>query len=230
MRGKRWIIDRVVERELKKVLAHYMNGRLIDIGCGEKPTESLLKEYVSEHVGVDHEETTHNKDKIDIIAPAYDIPVEDESFDCALCTAVLEHLEEPSKAIAECSRILKSGGIAVYTAPFIFNLHEEPRDFYRFSKYGLAYLFKTNGFHIIELKALSGFWATFAVAFTHYLWKFRRKKRRRTLLRPLLFLIPPFVILIQRAAYLLDCIDKREEWTWMYLIVAKKIFNIKAKQ
>lgn len=230
MGARRWVINHIIDKELKKVLAQYMNGKLIDIGCGEKPTESFLREYVSEHVGVDHEGTTHNKDKIDVFAPVYDIPVEDESFDCALCTAVLEHVEEPSKAIAECARVLKVGGIAVYTTPFIFNLHEEPRDFYRFSKYGLTYLFQTNGFHIIELKALSGFWVTFAIALTHYLWKFRRKRKSRILLKPFLSLIPPFVLLIQRTAYLLDNIDKREEWTWMYLIVAKKTTNPKNHQ
>lgn len=228
MRGKRWIINYIIEKELKKVLVQYMRGRLIDIGCGEKPAESLLKKYVREHVGVDHKETTHNKGKIDIFTSAYDISVEDESFDCALCTSVLEHLEEPSKAIAECHRILKVGGIALYTVPFVFNLHEEPRDFYRFSKYGLKYLFTTNGFQIIELKALSGFWVTFSIAFTHYLWKFRRKKSWKMFLRPLLFLIPPTAILVQSTAYLLDRMDKREEWTWMYLIVAKKITNTNA--
>jgi len=222
MRGKHWIINHIVSKEFKKVSAKYISGRLIDIGCGEKPYESFLSKYVSEYVGVDHEETLHCRDTIDIFAPAYDIPVEDESFDCALCTAVLEHLEEPGKAISECARILKAGGIALYTVPFIWELHEEPRDFYRYSKYGLRYLFETNGFQIIELKALSGFWVTFAQALTLYLWKFRRKRRLRKFLKPLFMLIPPFVILIQGMAYLLDIIDKREEWTWMYLIVAKK--------
>jgi len=33
----------------------------------------------------------HPKSKIDIFAPAYTIPVENESFDCTLCTAMLEH-------------------------------------------------------------------------------------------------------------------------------------------
>jgi SAM-dependent methyltransferase len=222
MRGQFWIVSHIVTKELKKVFAKYITGRLIDIGCGEKPFESLLQKYVSEHVGVDHEETMHHKGKIDIFAPAYNIPVENETFDCTLCTAVLEHLEEPDKAIAECSRILKMDGIAIYAAPFIWNLHEEPRDFFRFSKYGLTYLFEKNGFQILELKALSGFWVTFAAALTVYLWKFRRKKGWVTVFKPLFMLLPPFVLLIQAVAYLLDRLDTREEWTWAYVVVAKK--------
>lgn len=223
MRGKHWIVHYITAKELKRIFPKYLTGRLIDIGCGEKPLASLAEKYVSSHVGVDHAETLHRKDKIDIFAPSHDIPVDDESFDCALCTAVLEHVEEPGQSIAECSRILKCGGVAIYTAPFIWNLHEEPRDFFRFSKYGLAYLFQTNGFQILELKALSGFWVTGSIALTHYLWQLRRKKGWITLFKPLFLLISPFVLLIQAVAYLLDHIDKREEWTWMYLVVAKKI-------
>ena len=85
------------------------------------------------------------------------------------------------------------------------------------------HLFETNGFTILELKALSGFWVTVSIAFTHYVWKFRRKKGWIGIFKPLFMLIPPFVLLIQAAAYLLDHIDKREEWTWMYLVVARKI-------
>lgn len=222
MRGQHWIVHHVAARELRRVFPKYLSGRLIDIGCGDKNLASLTDAYVNSHVGVDHAETMHPRDNIDIFAQCYDIPASDESFDCALCTAVLEHLEQPGKAIAECSRILKGGGVAIYTAPFIWNLHEEPRDFFRFSKYGLIYLFETNGFKILELKALAGFWVTVSIAFTHYLWKFRRKKGWIAVLKPLFMLIPPFVLLVQAVAYLLDHIDKREEWTWMYLVVAQK--------
>ncbi len=223
MRGKHWIVNRMIAKELKRIFPAYLSGRLIDIGCGDKPLAGLAAPYVSCHVGIDHAETQHRKNNIDIFAPCYDIPVDDASFDCALCTAVLEHLEEPGKAIAECSRILKLGGVAICTAPFIWNLHEEPRDFFRFSKYGLAYLFETNGFKILELKALAGFWVTGSIALTHYLWKFRRKKGWASVFKPLFTLIPPFTLMIQAAAYLLDHLDKREEWTWMHLVVAQKI-------
>lgn len=223
MRGRHWITHYIAAKELRRIFPKYLTGMLIDIGCGDKPLASLADAYVSSHVGVDRAETMHQNDNIDIFAQCYDIPVSNESFDCALCTAVLEHLEEPGKAIAECSRILKGGGVAIYTAPFIWNLHEEPRDFFRFSKHGLIYLFETNGFKILELKALAGFWVTVSIAFTHYVWKFRRKKGWRAVLKPLLLLIPPLVLLIQAVAYLLDHLDKREEWTWMYLVVARKM-------
>jgi SAM-dependent methyltransferase len=84
---------------------------------------------------------------------------------------VLEHLEEPEAAIRECHRVLRPGGTAIYTVPFIWHLHEEPRDFFRYSKYGLRYLFEKVGFEIVELRALSGFWVTFGQLFVYNLYR-----------------------------------------------------------
>jgi len=40
---------------------------------------------------------------------------------------------------------LEAGGIAIYSVTFVWHLHEEPRDFYWFSKYGLRYLLEKTG-------------------------------------------------------------------------------------
>jgi ubiquinone/menaquinone biosynthesis C-methylase UbiE len=116
--------NRIIENRLNAIAKEYVAGSLIDIGCGTKAYKSLLSPYVSEHIGVDHEDTRHDKSNIDRFGTAYDIPVEDGEFDCVLCTAVLEHLEEREKALRECYR-LRSGGVAIYSVPFIWHLHEE---------------------------------------------------------------------------------------------------------
>lgn len=210
------LINTIHDRELKKAAAVYLKGRLIDIGCGSKPYKDLLFPYVTEHVGLDHGECIHNKSNVDIFGTAYEIPAEDALFDSAVCTAVLEHLEEPEKALRECSRILKPGGIAIYSVPFIWHLHEEPRDFYRFSKYGLKYLFEKVGFEVVELKALSGFWVTFGQLFVYNIYRFNRGPLKYIPIIPLIGLI------IQGISYILDRIDKTEQWTWMYMVVARK--------
>lgn len=195
---------------------HYVKGRLIDIGCGTKPYQQFWSSVVTEHVGVDHELTRHDKSNIDLMGTAYAIPVEDATFDAAICNAVLEHLEEPEQALRECCRVLKPGGIAIYSVPFIWHVHEEPRDFYRFSKYGLTYLFEKTGFEILELRALSGFWVTFGQLFVYNLYRLNRGPLRW-------FHIIEFLgLLVQLAAFLLDKIDKTEQWTWMNVVVARK--------
>jgi SAM-dependent methyltransferase len=189
---------------------------MIDIGCGTKPFEGLLSPRIIAHVGLDHVETFHDKSKIDLFGTAYEIPAEDCSFDSALCTAVLEHLEEPELALRECHRVLKPGGVAIYSIPFIWHLHEEPRDFYRFSKYGLQYLFAKVGFEVIEIVPLSGFWVTFGQEFVYYLGRFNRGPVRWFRIYDVLALA------IQGFAYYADRIDRAEGWTWMYLVTARR--------
>jgi ubiquinone/menaquinone biosynthesis C-methylase UbiE len=213
---KNILITRIHDRLLERYASKQFSGSLIDIGCGTKPYTNLFSPYVTVHIGIDHQETLHDKSNIDRFGTAYELPAEDGEFDCALCTAVLEHLEEPEKALRECYRVLRAGGVAIYSVPFIWHLHEEPRDFYRFSKYGLKYLFEKVGFEIIEINPLSGFWVTFGQLFVYNIYRFNRG--------PLKFIpiIPLIGLLIQGISYLLDRIDKTEQWTWMYMVVAGK--------
>ena len=210
------LVNKIVERELGHRVPLYIKGRLVDIGCGDKPYCALLSPHVTEYVGIDLDGTQHDKSKIDRIGNAYQLPAQDGSFDSALCTAVLEHLEEPERALRECYRVLKRGGVAIYTVPFIWHLHEEPRDFYRFSKYGLKYLFEKTGFEILEIKALSGFWVTFGQLLVYNLYRFNVGPFRW-------FRITEMVgLLIQGLSYFLDKLDRAEEWTWMYMVVVRK--------
>jgi len=210
------LINHIHDREFKRCASSYLKGRLIDIGCSTKPYKDLFPPYVTEHIGVDHEQMFHDKSNVDLFGTAYKIPAEDTSFDSAICTAVLEHLEEPEQALCECYRVLKPGGVAIYSVPFIWHLHEEPRDFYRFSKYGLEYLFKKVGFEIVELKALSGFWVTFGQLLVYNLYRMNRGPLRWV---PI---IPGIGLAIQGISYILDRLDKTEQWTWMYMVVARR--------
>ena len=220
---------------MKQYASRYLKGNLIDIGCGTKPYKDLLAPYVTLHIGVDHLASMHKKSNIDQVGTAYQIPADNASFDSAICTAVLEHLEEPEQALRECYRVLKPGGVAIYSVPFIWHLRyvpvrqegqemssrkeikiPSPRDFYRYSTHGLKYLFEKVGFQIIELKALSGFWVTFGQLFVYNLYRLNRGPLRW------LRIIDAMGLSIQAVAYGLDKIDKTEQWTWMYMVIARK--------
>ena len=213
---KTLVTRRVHDRELRRCASQYLQGRLIDIGCGEKPYEALLSEFVTEHIGVDHEATLHETSRIDLFGSAYEIPDETGAFDSAICTAVLEHLEEPEQALRECMRVLRPGGVAIYSVPFIWHIHEEPRDFFRYSKFGLRYLFEKVGAEILELRPLSGFWLTFGQLLVYNIYRLNRGPLRW------LRIVDGLGILIQWAAFGLDKLDRTEQWTWMYLVVARK--------
>ena len=213
---KNILVNHVHDKQLKIFSKQYLTGCLIDIGCGTKPYKDLLSPFVAEHIGVDHEATFHDKSNVDLFGTAFEIPADSETFDSAICTAVLEHLEEPEQALRECRRVLKPGGVAIYSVPFIWHLHEEPRDFYRFTKYGLKYLFEKTGFEILHITALSGFWVTFGQLFVYNIYRFHRGPMRY------IPIIPIIGLAIQGVSYLMDRVDKSEQWTWMYMVVAKK--------
>jgi hypothetical protein len=97
-------------------------------------------------------------------------------------------------------------------------LHEEPRDFYRYTKYGLKYLFEANHFTVLECKALTGFFVTIAQETTYYLLRFRRGGP----INPLWWVVPPINVVIQAIAYLLNLIDHSEEYSMEYILVARK--------
>lgn len=213
---KNRLIYHIHDNALKEFAAKYASGRLIDIGCGTKPYRTLLESYVSEHIGVDHADTLHAKSDIDLFGTAYEIPAGDSEFQTALCSAVLEHLEEPEAALKECYRILCPGGYALYSVPFIWHVHEAPRDFFRFTKFGLKYLFEKAGFEIIEIRPLSGFWVTFGQLLVYKIYEYHKGPLRFVPIIPFLGLI------IQATSYLLDKVDRSTRWTWMNFVVARK--------
>ncbi len=63
----------------------------------------------------------------------------DSSFDIVLSDQVLEHIEgDPFDAVRECKRVLKPGGLVLHTTCFINPIHQDPRDFWRFTPDALS--------------------------------------------------------------------------------------------
>lgn len=138
--------------------SNHIQGRTLDIGCGEKPYAHLFS--CTEYIGIDIETTEkyHEKHKTDLFYNGVDLPFENNSFDSIVCFEVLEHVFEPEKIVNEMFRVLKPGGSILLTTPFIWNEHEIPYDYGRYSYFGLKDLFTKNGFSIGKQKRiLSGF-------------------------------------------------------------------------
>lgn len=209
---------RIAGKNIRQLAETYLKGKLLDIGCGEKWKKDLIGDIVGEYIGLDHPGTEHDSGAVDRFGTAYDIPAADDEFESVICTSVLEHLEEPARALRECRRVLKTGGCALFTMPQSWHLHEEPRDFYRYTRYGLVYLFEQSGFSIEVLQPLSGFWATNLSAQSYYWNRFRRKGR----LHPLRWLAPVCIAGLQVLGLAIHPFDKSYEFTWAYIAVVRK--------
>ena len=76
-------------------------------------------------------------DYIDYHYDIHDLKFEDQTFDVAVCNAVLEHVENPIKAIGELRRVLKNGGLIWVEVPFNQPYHEAPNEYWRVSVPGI---------------------------------------------------------------------------------------------
>lgn len=134
--------------------AHEIKGRILDVGCGEKPYANLFA--ATEYIGIDIAQSGHDhtRSNIDIFYDGLNIPFEDNSFDSIICFEVLEHVFEPEKIIQEMYRVLKPGGKLILTTPFIWNEHEIPYDYGRYTYFGLKHLFTKNRFTVVNQKRI----------------------------------------------------------------------------
>jgi len=141
--NKTGIDSKITRNHLDLFIKNFQsNGLTLDIGCGNSP---YIK-YFPNRIGLD----VKNGEGVDVVGTVYRLPFENEKFDNILCTEVLEHLCSPEEAIKELKRVLKIGGTLVLSTRFLFPLHDTPDDYYRFTKYGLRYLFRD--WETIELK------------------------------------------------------------------------------
>jgi len=93
----------------------------------------------------------------DVVGDIHDLPFEDNSLDAVICMAVLEHVEEPQKAVKEMYRVLKPGGYCFIYAPFLFYYHpmkDYYKDYYRFTRQGFEYM--TRDFKEVEIQNVMG--------------------------------------------------------------------------
>jgi len=76
-----------------------------------------------------------------------DLPYEDNTYDCVVMFQVLEHTKRPWLCVEETYRVLKPGGIAIFSAPFIYQVHDWPGDYFRFTIDGLISMAESAGYN-----------------------------------------------------------------------------------
>lgn len=115
-----------------------LKGDVLVIGAGLVRYEDLL---ISADT-VTKTDIGRMTDNIDSIVDAHEMQFEDSSYDSVVAIEVFEHLHSPTVAAGEMHRILRPGGQALVSLPFLFHVHGDPHDYQRLTKSGLEELFK----------------------------------------------------------------------------------------
>jgi uncharacterized protein YbaR (Trm112 family) len=116
---------------MSQILAERPEARILVVGSGERQYQG----------NVTYTDVAFAKN-IACICDSHDLPFADQTFDAVVAEAVLEHVCDPQKCVSEYVRVLKPGGFAFATTPFLQPVHMGAYDFTRFTHLGHRRLFR----------------------------------------------------------------------------------------
>jgi SAM-dependent methyltransferase len=133
-------LDALLEREIASLEARPGGPRrVLNVGAGGPLAQRVARIRAGQVVSVDLDPAR----RPDVTADVCDLRCfEDATFDAAFVLEVLEHVVSPDLAISELRRVLAPRGVLVLSTPFLFEIHEGPHDYYRFTEHGLRHLLR----------------------------------------------------------------------------------------
>src|ERR1039457_4436123 len=192
-------------------------GRLLDGGSGEGQYRhhSARQRYCGIDLAVG--DAAWDYSQVDALADLTALPFRTATFDAAVHIVTIEHLKEPGRALSEIARTLVPGGALLMAAPHEGEVHQAPHDYFRYTRYGLAYVLEQAGFEVGEMRAAGGYFRLLARRLLNGLQFFTGGVRWLLFLPAAILLLPPALILP-----LLDALDRDRNFTLGYLCTARK--------
>lgn len=187
----------------------HKDHKIINIGSGGEIKKVLVKN------GLNFKEIDIDKNrKPDYVCSIEQMDVlEDGSVDIFFVMEVLQYVN-PFNAVKELEKKLKPNGMIIGSSPFVFPIHDEPFDFYRYTKYGLAHLFQN--FRLVELVERNSYIESAYVILVRLVnVGTKRQIFIGALLFPLFLIMTPFV-------WLLSLIVTNKQSTTGYFFIFQK--------
>jgi SAM-dependent methyltransferase len=150
------------ETEIEHAVAEFARSfpkasSVLDAGAGECRYKHYFQHvhYTGADLGVG--DSKWNYARLDVVANLTRLPFPDRSFDGCLNVVTLEHICEPLAALREMGRTLKPGGRLLLIAPHEWEVHQQPHDYFRYTRYGLEYLLRESGFQDGRIEPVGGY-------------------------------------------------------------------------
>ena len=208
----------MIEESVASYAARLPEGaRVLDAGSGEGQYARYFKRQ--RYCGVDLAvgDVLWDYSRLDAVADLAALPFRENTFDAALHIVTIEHLREPGCALAEIARTLRPGGLLLVAAPHEWEVHQAPHDYFRYTRYGLAYLLEKSGYELVDLRAAGGYFRLLARRLLNGLQFFTGGVRWLGFVPAAMLLVPPALILPW-----LDFLDRDRNFTLGYLCTARK--------
>ncbi len=144
-------------RSYEDLISRHARGDLVDLGCGNAPLAGIYGPLVDTVVWADWPNSPHTEIQLDQgVDLNQPLPFGDQSFDTIILSDVLEHIARPQSLLAEINRVLRPGGRLIAGVPYMYHLHEEPFDYYRYTKYAIRFMAEEAGLEAEEIHQPSG--------------------------------------------------------------------------
>ncbi len=154
--ASRVLVDELAAR-YEKYLPLHCRGKLVDLGCGSVPLYTAYRSYVTDVTCVDWPSSLHPADFVDQECDLSSVlPFGSSQFDTILLSDVLEHVAAPEHLWGEMARISKPGAMLLWNVPFLYWLHEEPHDYFRYTEFALRSFAERAGFEVLVLEPVGG--------------------------------------------------------------------------
>jgi len=154
-----WLANHKIVAALERVRGH-ARGALLDVGCGAKPFAPVFDGRVSRYWGTDLASSRYlGASRPDAFATAEAQPFRPGTFDTVLGLSMLTYLSQPLRMLVEAHRVLKPGGVLILEFTQMVPLHDEPHDYFRFTRYGAEWLLRQAGFEPVTFVPVGGLWA-----------------------------------------------------------------------
>jgi len=151
-----WLANHKIIAALERARRH-ARGVLLDVGCGSRPFARAFEGRVERYLGVDLFDSRFLGGRPpDAYARAERLPLRDRSVDTVLGLSMLTYLPDPGEMLAEAHRVLRPGGMLLLEFTQMAPLHDEPHDYFRFTRYGAAHLLERAGFDPLEAIPIGG--------------------------------------------------------------------------
>jgi SAM-dependent methyltransferase len=214
--------DRFVLNAVRNFVAALSeNSLVLDAGAGQAQYKPEFvragHRYCAIDLGIGEEDWTYSH--IDALARVEDLPFPAHTFDGILSIAVLEHTPFPRRTLHEMAKTLKPGGRLMIIVPTMWEEHQMPNDFYRFTRYGTIRLLEDAGFAVDRIRPLGGYFWFMGRKFIDILEFFETFPR--FIMWPLLVI--PFGVLLPMVFKNLDWLDRNKYYTIGQLCFCRRI-------